>query len=109
MDQLFREDMLGDDLDAPGLSALMKRTFRANAQITGLVERAINPASRTADAFSTDHPDVLRSHEPDHSPQAAADATTLDIKRLADAEADQARSCIQRDAISPFACHCWKS
>ncbi len=38
--ELFAEDMLGDDLEAwLAESALMKRTFRTNAIIAGLIER----------------------------------------------------------------------
>ena len=40
LDELFDEDMLGDDLEAwLAESALMKRTFRNCAIIAGLIER----------------------------------------------------------------------
>ena len=40
LEQLFDEDMLGDDLDAwLAESMLMKRTFRTVAMISGLIER----------------------------------------------------------------------
>jgi ATP-dependent helicase Lhr and Lhr-like helicase len=93
MDGLFNEDMLGDDLDAwLEESALMKRTFRANALISGLIERRHQSGTKTGRqvTFSTDLIyDVLRSHEPDHillqaARQDAGDGL-LDIKRLADA------------------------
>jgi ATP-dependent Lhr-like helicase len=93
MDSLFNEDMLGDDLDAwLEESALMKRTFRANALISGLIERRHQSGTKTGRqvTFSTDLIyDVLRSHEPDHillqaARQDAGDGL-LDIKRLADA------------------------
>jgi ATP-dependent Lhr-like helicase len=70
LDQLFHEDMLGDDLDAwLEESALMKRTFRNNALIAGLIERRMPKGEKTGRqiTFSTDLIyDVLRSHEPDH-------------------------------------------
>ena len=93
MDQLFHEDMLGDDLDAwLEESALMKRTFRTVAMISGLIERRHQGGEKTGRqiTFSTDLIyDVLRSHEPDHillqtARQDAGDGL-LDIKRLADA------------------------
>ncbi len=93
MDQLFHEDMLGDDLDAwLEESALMKRTFRNNALIAGLIERRYPKHEKTGRqiTFSTDLIyDVLRSHEPDHilltaARQDAGDGL-LDIRRLADA------------------------
>ncbi len=93
MDWLFHEDMLGDDLDAwLEESALMKRTFRTNALISGLIERRMPKHEKTGRqiTFSTDLIyDVLRSHEPDHillqaARQDAGDGL-LDIRRLADA------------------------
>ncbi len=89
---LFEEDMLGDDLDAwLASSALMKRTFRVCAVISGLIERR-HPGKEKSGrqiTVSTDLIyDVLRQHEPDHILlQAAwADAATglLDISRLGD-------------------------
>jgi ATP-dependent helicase Lhr and Lhr-like helicase len=93
MGELFDEDMLGDDLDAwLEESALMKRTFRNNALIAGLIERRFPKHEKTGRqiTFSTDLIyDVLRSHEPDHillkaARQDAGDGL-LDIRRLADA------------------------
>jgi ATP-dependent helicase Lhr and Lhr-like helicase len=113
MDQLFHEDMLGDDLDAwLEESALMKRTFRANALISGLIERRYQSGTKTGRqiTFSTDLIyDVLRSHEPDHillqaARQDAGDGL-LDIKRLADALKRIKGKIVHSklDAISPFA------
>ena len=93
MDQLFHEDMLGDDLDAwLEESALMKRTFRNNALISGLIERRMQKGERTGRqiTFSTDLIyDVLRSHEPDHlllkAARMDAGEGLLDIKRLGEA------------------------
>lgn len=89
---LFAEDMLGDDLDAwLAESSLMKRTFRVNAVIAGLIERR-HPGkvkSGRQVTMSTDLIyDVLRKHDPHHIllEAAWADAATglLDIGRLGD-------------------------
>ena len=87
---LFDEDMLGDDLEAwLAETALMKRTFRTNAVIAGLIERRFPGKEKTRRqvTISTDLIyDVLRKHQPDHVllRAARADAATglLDIKRL---------------------------
>ena len=92
MDDLFAPDMLGDDLEAwLDESALMKRTFRVCAQLSGLIARRLPGTEKTGRqvTFSTDLIyDVLRSHEPDHIllQAARADAATgmLDIRRLSD-------------------------
>ena len=88
--ELFDEDMLGDDLEAwLAESALMKRTFRNNAIIAGLIARRSTGAEKTRRqvTISTDLIyDVLRKHQADHLllRAARADAATglLDIKRL---------------------------
>ncbi|MEM9221101.1 MAG: ligase-associated DNA damage response DEXH box helicase [Pseudomonadota bacterium] len=90
MADLFAEDLLGDDLDEwLAQSILMKRTFRACAQIAQLIERRHPGKEKTGRqvTVSTDLVyDVLRSHEPDHILLRAtwADAATglLDIRRL---------------------------
>jgi len=87
---LFDPDMLGDDLEAwLAESALMKRTFRTCAVISGLIQTRFTDAekSRRQVLFSTDLIyDVLRKHQPDHLllRAARADAATglLDISRL---------------------------
>ena len=87
---LFSEDLLGDDLDEwLAQSILMKRTFRACAEIAQLIERRHPGTEKTGRqvTVSTDLVyDVLRSHEPDHILLRAtwADAATglLDIRRL---------------------------
>jgi ATP-dependent Lhr-like helicase len=91
LQDLFSEDMLGDDLEAwLQESSLMKRTFRNCAIISGLIERNFPGKEKTARqvTISTDLIyDVLRRHEPDHIllRAARADAATglLDIARLA--------------------------
>jgi ATP-dependent helicase Lhr and Lhr-like helicase len=90
MDDLFSEDMLGDDLeDWLAESSLMKRTFRQCAVIAGLIERRFPGEKKTGRqvTISTDLVyDVLRKHEPDHVllRAARADAATglLDVRRL---------------------------
>jgi ATP-dependent Lhr-like helicase len=90
LDELFDEDMLGDDLEAwLQESALMKRTFRQCAVIAGLIERRFPGQEKSGRqvTMSTDLVyDVLRRHEPDHLllRAARADAATglLDIQRL---------------------------
>jgi len=92
LDALFDPDMLGDDLEAwLAESALMKRTFRSAAIISGLIARrfAGEEKSRRQVLFSTDLVyDVLNKHQPDHVllRAARADAATglLDLRRLSD-------------------------
>ena len=113
LDQLFHEDMLGDDLDAwLEESALMKRTFRNNALIAGLIERRMPKGEKTGRqiTFSTDLIyDVLRSHEPDHlllqAARQDAGEGLLDIRRLADALKRIKGKIVHSklDQISPFA------
>ncbi|MBB4304872.1 ATP-dependent Lhr-like helicase [Rhodobium orientis] len=90
LDELFDEDMLGDDLEAwMAESYLLKRTFRACAVIAGLIERRFpgkEKSGRQVTVSSDLIYDVLRSHEPDHILLQAtwADAARglLDIHRL---------------------------
>ncbi|WP_375461645.1 DEAD/DEAH box helicase [uncultured Enterovirga sp.] len=91
IDDLFGEDMLGDDLeDWLAESAMMKWTFRDCAIIAGLIEKRHPGETRRTQRqtnISTDLVyDVLRRHQPDHLllRAARADAATglLDVKRL---------------------------
>ncbi|MGV8995512.1 MAG: ligase-associated DNA damage response DEXH box helicase [Parvibaculaceae bacterium] len=90
LDDLFGEDMLGDDLDAwLAESSLLKRTFRDCAIISGLIERRYPGQEKTGRqvTFSSDLIyNVLREHEPDHILLQAtmADAATglLDVARV---------------------------
>jgi ATP-dependent Lhr-like helicase len=92
LNALFDPDMLGDDLEAwLAESALMKRTFRTCALISGLIARRFTGEEKTRRQvlFSTDLIyDVLRKHQPDHVllRVARADAATglLDLRRLGD-------------------------
>ena len=90
LDQLFDEDMLGDDLEAwLAESSLLRRTFRNVAIIAGLIERKHPGQEKTGRqvTFNADLIyDVLRKHQPDHLLLRAtrADAATglTDIRRL---------------------------
>jgi ATP-dependent helicase Lhr and Lhr-like helicase len=92
LNALFDPDMLGDDLEAwLAESALMKRTFRTCAIISGLIARRFTGEEKTRRQvlFSTDLIyDVLRKHQADHVllRAARADAATglLDLRRLGD-------------------------
>jgi ATP-dependent Lhr-like helicase len=92
LNALFDPDMLGDDLEAwLAESALMKRTFRTCALISGLIARRFTGEEKTRRQvlFSTDLIyDVLRKHQADHVllRAARADAATglLDLRRLSD-------------------------
>ena len=110
---LFDEDMLGDDLEAwLAETALMKRTFRTNAVIAGLIERRFPGKEKTRRqvTISTDLIyDVLRRHQPDHIllRAARADAATglLDIRRLGEMLSRIKGRIIHKslDRVSPFA------
>jgi ATP-dependent Lhr-like helicase len=113
LNQLFDEDMLGDDLDAwLAESNLFKRTFRNCAVIAGLIERRVPGKEKTGRqvTFSTDLIyDVLREHEPDHILLRATyqDAATglLDVARLGDMLKRVKGRIIARhlDRVSPLA------
>ncbi len=110
---LFDEDMLGDDLDAwMADSYLLKRTFRACALISGLVEKKHPGEEKTGRqvTVSTDLIyDVLRAHEPDHillrATWADAAGGLLDIARLSQMLARIKGQIVHKrlDVISPLA------
>ena len=112
-DQLFDEDMLGDDLEAwLAESFMMKRAFKGCAVIAGLIERRFPGEQQKSGrqiTFSTDLVyDVLRRHQPDHLLLrcARADAATglIDVARLAQMLA-RIRGRIRHaslDHLSPF-------
>ena len=112
-DDLFAEDMLGDDLESwLAESALMKRTFRNCAIIAGMIERKAPGSEKTGRqvTFSADLIyDVLRQHEPDHVLLRAAfqDAGEgfLDLRRLGEllARVKGKITHARLDRISPFA------
>jgi ATP-dependent helicase Lhr and Lhr-like helicase len=90
--ELFDEDMLGDDLDAwLADSWMLKRTFRACAMISGLIEKRYPGQEKSGRQVTVSADliyDVLRTHEPDHillkATRADAAAGLLDVRRLAD-------------------------
>ena len=69
-DDLFQEDMLGDDLEAwMDESFMMKKAFKEAAQISGLIERRMPGHEKTGRqvTFSADLIyDTLRRHDPEH-------------------------------------------
>ncbi len=113
MARLFHPDLMGDDLEEwLDDSALMKRTFRNCALVSGLIARRFPGQEKTGRqvTFSTDLIyDVLRSHEPDHilMQAARADAASglLDIRRLSDMLVRIREKIVHQelDRISPFA------
>ena len=113
LQELFAQDMLGDDLEEwLQESALMKRTFRQCAVISGLIERRFPGKQKSGKqvTISTDLVyDVLRRHESDHILLQAArdDAATglLDLARLASMLARVQGHLIHRDLarVSPLA------
>jgi len=118
IDDLFDEDMLGDDLDAwMGDSYLLKRMFRNVALISGLIERR-HVGSQSGGKEKTGRQitissdlvyDVLRRYEPEHILMRAAwtDAAAglLDIQRLGDMLRRVRGRVVHRrlDRISPLA------
>ncbi len=90
LDQLFDQDMLGDDLEAwMDESSMLRRTFRNVAVIAGLIERRLPGLEKTGRqvTFSADLIyDVLRRHEPDHvllrATRADAAGGLTDVGRL---------------------------
>jgi ATP-dependent Lhr-like helicase len=112
-DDLFQEDMLGDDLESwLNDSFMMKRSFKNCALIAGLIERRFPGMEKSGRqvTFSSDLVyDVLRRHQPDHLLLRCAreDAATglLDVGRLGDLLA-RIRGGIRPshlDHVSPFA------
>ncbi len=90
IDELFSQDMLGDDLEAwVEESVMMKRAFKNCALVSGLIERRFPGQEKSGRqvTFSSDLIyDVLRRHQPDHLLLrcARADMATglLDVARL---------------------------
>lgn len=90
LEDLFSEDMLGDDLEAwLDESALMKRTFRNCAVIAGLIERRHPGKEKSGRQMTLSADliyDVLYQHEPDHilieATRRDAARGLLDIARL---------------------------
>ncbi len=112
-EQLFDEDMLGDDLEAwMAESYLLKRTFRNVALISGLIDKRTIGEEKTGRqvTVSTDLVyDVLRKHEPDHillqATWSDASAGLLDVGRLGAALSRIKGRIVHKalDRISPLA------
>ena len=113
LDQLFDEDMLGDDLEAwLDESALMRRSFRNCAIIAGLIERRHPGQEKTGRQVTVSSDviyDVLYQHEPDHilieASRHDASRGLLDIGRLGDFLARIRKQIVHKplDRISPLA------
>jgi len=113
LDDLFDEDMLGDDLEAwLDESQLMRRTFRNCAIIAGLIERRHPGKEKTGRQITVSSDiiyDVLYQHEPDHiliqATRRDAARGLLDIARLGQMLARIRRHIVHKplDRISPLA------
>jgi ATP-dependent Lhr-like helicase len=113
LDDLFDEDMLGDDLDAwMADSYLLKRTFRQCAVIAGMIDRRHPGQEKTGRQVTVSSDliyDVLRTHEPDHILMRATwqDAASglLDVGRVSDLLARIKHHIVHKDLmeISPLA------
>ena len=113
MDELFDQDMLGDDLEEwLQESVLMKRTFRTCAVIAGLIDQNQLGKTKTGRqvTFSADLIyDVLRQHQPDHvlleAARQEAGEGLLDIRRLSECLARTQGQIVHKrlTRISPFA------
>ena len=113
MDELFGQDMLGDDLEAwLEESVLMKRAFKHCALISGLIERRFPNQEKSGRqvTFSSDLIyNVLRRHQPDHLLLRCAreDVATgsLDVTRLGDLLARIRGRIVHNDLpkVTPFA------
>jgi ATP-dependent Lhr-like helicase len=112
-DDLFQEDMLGDDLEAwIQESFMMKRAFRNCALISGLIERRFPGQEKSGRqvTFSSDLIyDVLRRHQPDHlllrCARTDAAAGLLDVGRLGEflARVKGRIKVLRLPKLSPFA------
>lgn len=113
LDELFDEDMLGDDLeDWLYESQLMRRTFRNCAIIAGLIERRHPGKEKTGRQITVSSDiiyDVLYEHEPDHiliqATRRDAARGLLDVERLGLALKRIRKHIVHKplDRISPLA------
>jgi len=113
LDELFDEDMLGDDLESwLDESALMRRAFRNCAIISGLIERRHPGQEKTGRQVTVSSDviyDVLYRHEPDHilieASRHDAARGLLDIGRLGEFLARIKTRIVHKplDRISPLA------
>ncbi len=113
LDDLFSEEMLGDDLEEwLDESNLMRRTFRNCAMIAGLIELRHPGKEKTGRQMTMSADliyDVLYQHEPDHiliqATRRDASRGLLDVDRLGQCLQRIRRHIIHKplDRISPFA------
>ncbi|MDE2319463.1 MAG: ligase-associated DNA damage response DEXH box helicase [Rhodospirillales bacterium] len=90
IDQLFQEDMLGDDLEEwMETSSLLRRSFRQVAVIAGLIPRQLPGAEKNRRQITVNSDliyDVLRKHQPDHvllrATRADAAHGLIDLSRI---------------------------
>ncbi len=91
IDQLFQEDLLGDDLEEwMETSSLLRRSFRQVAVIAGLIPRQLPGAEKNRRQVTVNSDliyDVLRKHQPDHvllrATRADAAHGLIDLSRIA--------------------------
>jgi ATP-dependent Lhr-like helicase len=113
VEDLFDQDMLGDDLDAwMAESSMLRRTFRNVAVIAGLIERHHPGAEKNRRQVTVNSDliyDVLRRHQPDHvllrATRADAAGGLTDLSRLSLLLGRaQGRITVRRlDRVSPLA------
>ena len=113
LDELFSEEMLGDDLEEwLDESSLMRRTFRNCAMIAGLIERRHPGKEKTGRQITMSSDliyDVLYAHEPDHilieATRRDASRGLLDIGRLGECLRRIRRNIVHKPLlrISPLA------
>ncbi len=113
LQDLFANEMLGDDLEEwLNESALMKRTFRNCAMISGLIERRHPGREKTGRQITMNSDliyDVLYAHEPDHvliqATRRDAARGLLDIARLGQCLERAGKTIVHKplDHISPLA------
>jgi len=113
IEDLFDQDMLGDDLEAwMAESSMLRRTFRNVAVIAGLIERHHPGAAKNRRQVTVSSDliyDVLRRHQPDHvllrATRADAAGGLTDLSRLSLLLGRaQGRITVRRlDRVSPLA------
>jgi ATP-dependent Lhr-like helicase len=113
IEDLFDQDMLGDDLDAwMAESSMLRRTFRNVAVIAGLIERHHPGAQKNRRQVTINSDliyDVLRRHQPDHillrATRADAAGGLTDLSRLSLLlQRAQGRITVRRlERVSPLA------
>jgi ATP-dependent Lhr-like helicase len=113
VDQLFDQDILGDELEEwMDESSMLRRTFRNVGVVAGLIDKQVPGQEKSGKqvTFSADLVyDVLRKHQPDHvllraTRQDAAGGLT-DIRRLSDmlGRVQGAIRHVRLERISPLA------